>query len=478
MIDNRLSIEKSVPGRRGITFKNALRAKAALPAEMRRKDSPRLPEMSEFDAVRHFTNLSKLNYSVDTHFYPLGSCTMKYNPRLNEEAATLKGFAAVHPLAEDEAAQGTLEMIYDLSARLTELTGMDGITLQPAAGAHGEFTGLLTAKAYFAARGETGRCEVIVPDSAHGTNPATASMVGFSTINIASEPDGRLSLDKLKEQLSEKTAVVMLTIPNTLGIFETRIEEIAKAVHEAGALLYMDGANFNALIGIVKPGDMGVDLMHLNMHKTFSTPHGGGGPGAGAIAAKKHLVPHLPMPLVKKENGKYVCDYGDKRSAGRVKSFFGNTGVLVKAYAYLLAHSAKETGDIARMAILNANYVLAKLKGVYPSHSKEYCMHECVLTPGHDMTEKGLKTLDIAKGLLDKGFHAPTVYFPLIVHEALMIEPTETESKETLDAFIQAMKEIHDEGISDPEALKAAPVKQAVKRLDEVQAARKPNIRW
>ena len=241
MIDNRLSIEKSVPGRRGITFKNALCAKAALPAEMRRKDAPRLPEMSEFDAVRHFTNLSKLNYSVDTHFYPLGSCTMKYNPRLNEEAAALKGFASVHPLAEDEAAQGTLEMIYDLSARLTELTGMDGITLQPAAGAHGEFTGLLTAKAYFAARGETDRCEVIVPDSAHGTNPATASMVGFSTINIASEPDGRLSLDKLKERLSEKTAVVMLTIPNTLGIFETRIEEIAKAVHDAGALLYMDG---------------------------------------------------------------------------------------------------------------------------------------------------------------------------------------------------------------------------------------------
>lgn len=478
MIDNRLSIEKSVPGRRGITFKNSLRAKAAIPAALCRKEAPLLPEMSEFDAVRHFTKLSSLNFSVDTHFYPLGSCTMKYNPRFNEEVSALKGFTAVHPLAKDSAAQGTLEMLYDLSSRLTELTGMDGITLQPAAGAHGEFTGLITAKAYFRAHGETERVEVIVPDSAHGTNPATASMAGFSTVNIASEPDGRLSLTKLKEKLGPKTAVVMLTVPNTLGIFESRIEEIAKAVHEAGALLYMDGANFNALIGLVKPGDMGVDLMHLNMHKTFSTPHGGGGPGAGAIAAKKHLLPHLPMPLVKKDNGKYFCDYGDSRSSGQVKSFFGNTGVLVKAYAYLITHSAKETGDIARMAILNANYVLAKLKDLYPCYSKEYCMHECVLTPGHDMIEKGLKTLDIAKGLLDKGFHAPTVYFPLIVHEALMIEPTETESKETLDAFIKAMREIHDEGIAAPDSLKAAPLHQAVKRLDEVQAARKPNIRW
>jgi len=478
MTDNRLSIEKSVPGRRGITFRNPLREKAVVSADMRRKTPPRLPEMSEFDAVRHFTKLSTLNYSVDTHFYPLGSCTMKYNPRLNEDAANMKGFTAVHPLAEDEAAQGTLEMLYNLSSRLTELTGMDGITLQPAAGAHSEFTGILTAKAYFMHRGETERTEVIVPDSAHGTNPATASMAGFSTINIASEPDGRLSLDKLKEKLGPKTAVVMLTIPNTLGIFESRIEEIAEAVHKAGALLYMDGANFNALIGLVKPGDMGVDLMHLNMHKTFSAPHGGGGPGAGAIAAKKHLLPHLPMPLIKKENGRFVCDYGDERSAGRVKSFFGNTGVLIKAYAYLLVHSAKETGDIARMAILNANYILAKLKDIYPCCSKEYCMHECVLTPGHDLTEKGIKTLDVAKALLDKGFHAPTIYFPLIVHEALMIEPTETESRETLDEFIKAMREIHEEGLANPEVLKAAPQHQTVKRLDEVTAARKPNIHW
>lgn len=478
MTDNRLSIEKSVPGRRGITFRNPLREKAVVSADMRRKTPPRLPEMSEFDAVRHFTKLSTLNYSVDTHFYPLGSCTMKYNPRLNEDAANMKGFTAVHPLAEDEAAQGTLEMLYNLSSRLTELTGMDGITLQPAAGAHSEFTGILTAKAYFMHRGETERTEVIVPDSAHGTNPATASMAGFSTINIASEPDGRLNLDKLKEKLGPKTAVVMLTIPNTLGIFESRIEEIAEAVHKAGALLYMDGANFNALIGLVKPGDMGVDLMHLNMHKTFSAPHGGGGPGAGAIAAKKHLLPHLPMPLIKKENGRFVCDYGDECSAGRVKSFFGNTGVLIKAYAYLLVHSAKETGDIARMAILNANYILAKLKDIYPCCSKEYCMHECVLTPGHDLTEKGIKTLDVAKALLDKGFHAPTIYFPLIVHEALMIEPTETESRETLDEFIKAMREIHEEGLANPEVLKAAPQHQTVKRLDEVTAARKPNIRW
>lgn len=477
MTDNRLSIEKSVHGRRAVTFKNPLAKKTNYSDNLLRKQAPKLPEMSELDVVRHYTRLSSLNYSVDSQFYPLGSCTMKYNPRLNEEVAALKGFTNLHPLACDETAQGTLEMLYDLSERLCELCGMDAITLQPAAGAHGEFTGLLTAKAYFKSKGEN-RTEVIVPDSAHGTNPATASMAGFSTVNIASEPDGRLSLDKLKEKLGPQTAVVMLTVPNTLGIFESRIEEIADAVHKAGALLYMDGANFNALIGLVKPGAIGVDLMHLNMHKTFSTPHGGGGPGAGAIAAKKFLLPHLPMPLIKKENGKYECAYGDDRSAGKVKSFFGNTGVLVKAYAYLLVHSAKEIGDIARMAILNANYVLASLKDIYPAYSKEHCMHECVLTPGKDMTEKGLKTLDIAKGLLDKGFHAPTIYFPLIVHEAMMIEPTETESKETLDSFIQAMREIYSEAMAAPESLKLAPTKQFVKRLDEVMAARQPNLRW
>ncbi|OIO01082.1 MAG: glycine dehydrogenase (aminomethyl-transferring) [Elusimicrobia bacterium CG_4_10_14_0_2_um_filter_56_8] len=476
-LDNRLSIEKSDANRRGLTCKNPLRAKANVPASLRRKSPPRLPELSEFDVVRHYTRLSRLNFSVDTHFYPLGSCTMKYNPRFNEEAAALEGFAALHPLAHDSCAQGTLELIYDLSVRLNELCGMDAITLQPAAGAHSEFTGLLVAKAYFESKGET-RSEIIVPDSAHGTNPATASMVGFNTVNIASKPDGRLDVEELKKHIGSKTAVLMMTVPNTLGIFESNIEEVCRAAHEAGALVYMDGANLNALIGMVKPGELGIDLMHLNFHKTFSTPHGGGGPGAGAIAVKSRLAPFLPVPLIKKEGDKYASDFGDGRSIGKVKAFFGNTGVLVKAYAYLLAHSAKELGEIAACSIINANYLRSLLKDVYPSYSGEYCMHECVLVPGPDMTAKGLKTLDVAKGLLDRGFHAPTIYFPNIVHEAIMIEPTETESKETLDEFVAAMKDVHDEGIADPQKLKDAPHTLPVRRLDEVQAARQPNLRW
>ena len=475
--DNKLSIEKSDPGRRGLHAKNPLRAKANVPANLRRKAAPRLPELSEFDVVRHFTRLSRLNFSVDTHFYPLGSCTMKYNPRFNEEAAALEGFSGLHPLAHDVCAQGTLELIHDLSARLVELCGLDAITLQPAAGAHSEFTGLPLAKAYFEDKGET-RTEIVVPDSAHGTNPATASMMGFTTVNLASKPDGRLDVAELKKHIGPKTAVLMLTVPNTLGIFESNIEEICRAVHEAGALVYMDGANLNALIGMVKPGDLGIDMMHLNFHKTFSTPHGGGGPGAGAIVCRKHLAPFLPVPTVKKEGSRYVSDFGDARSIGKVKAFFGNTGVLVKAYAYMLAHSAEELGDIARYSIINANYIRALLKEMYPSYSSEYCMHECVLTPGKDMLDKGLKTLDVAKGLIDRGFHAPTIYFPLIVHEAIMIEPTETESKETLDQFAAAMKDVHDSGVADPQALKDAPVTLPVKRLDEVQAARQPNLRW
>ncbi|MCM2267899.1 MAG: aminomethyl-transferring glycine dehydrogenase subunit GcvPB [Elusimicrobiales bacterium] len=475
--DNKLSIEKSDAGRRGLWCKNPLRAKAKIPANLRRKSPPRLPELSEFDVVRHFTRLSRLNFSVDTHFYPLGSCTMKYNPRFNEEAAALQGFAALHPLAHDTCAQGTLELLHDLSARLCELCGLDAITLQPAAGAHSEFTGLLLAKAYFEAKGET-RTEIVVPDSAHGTNPATASMMGFTTVNLASKPDGRLDVEELKKHIGPKTAVLMMTVPNTLGIFETNIEEICRVAHEAGALVYMDGANLNALIGLVKPGELGIDMMHLNFHKTFSTPHGGGGPGAGAIVCRKHLAPFLPVPLVKKAGGGYVSDFGDGRSIGKVKAFFGNTGVLVKAYAYMLAHSAAEFGEIAACSIINANYVAALLKDLYPSYAREYCMHECVLTPGADLTAKGLKTLDVAKGLLDRGFHAPTIYFPLIVHEAIMIEPTETESKETLDEFVAAMRDVHASGVADPQSLKDAPRTLPVKRLDEVLAARQPNLRW
>ncbi|MBU2574074.1 MAG: aminomethyl-transferring glycine dehydrogenase subunit GcvPB [Elusimicrobia bacterium] len=476
--DNRLSIEKSVPGRRAVKFKNILRAKETLPPYLARKNAPKLPELSEFDVVRHYTKLSKLNFSVDTHFYPLGSCTMKYNPRINEEAAALEGFANLHPLAHDNASQGTLEMLYDLERMLCALCGMDAFTLQPAAGAHSEFTGLLTAKAHFERLGQTGRTEIICPDSAHGTNPATAAMLGFTAVNIKSGPDGRVDPAGLKARLSGKTAVLMLTVPNTLGIFESRIEEITEAAHKAGALVYLDGANFNALIGLIKPGDLGVDIMHLNMHKTFSTPHGGGGPGAGAIGVRKHLEKFLPVPRVIKDGGAYKTDCARPCSIGKVKAFFGNTGVLTRAYAWLLMHSKKELEAVAENAILNANYIKSRLEAVYPAHSGERCMHECVLTPPAELTARGLKTLDIAKRLLDYGFHAPTIYFPLIVHEAIMIEPTETESKETMDSFVETMLKINDEGAADPQLLKDAPHTMPVKRLDEVQAARQPNLRW
>ena len=477
-LDNRLSIEKSDPGRRGIGFKDILKTRETIPAALARKTPPKLPELSEFDVVRHYTRLSKINFSIDTHFYPLGSCTMKYNPKINEEAAALEGLANLHPLAHDKASQGTLEMLYDLEKRLCALCGMDAFTLQPAAGAHSEFTGLLIAKAYFKKLGGGGRVDIICPDSAHGTNPATAAMLGFNAINIKSGPDGRLDPTDLKTHLSDRTAVLMLTVPNTLGIFESRIEEIAEMVHKAGALLYMDGANFNALIGVVKPGDLGVDIMHINTHKTFSTPHGGGGPGAGGIGVKKHLEEFLPVPRVKKEGGTYRTDFRCPDSIGKVKAFFGNTGVLTRAYAYLLMHSKKELAGIAENAILNANYMKSRLQDVFPSHSGDYCMHECVLTPPAALTAKGLKTLDIAKRLLDYGFHAPTIYFPLIVHEAIMIEPTETESKETMDSFVETLLRINEEGAADPQLLKDAPHTMPVKRLDEVQAARQPNLRW
>lgn len=477
-LDNRLSIEKSVSGRRGLRFKNALKHSSGLDGGLLRQTPPRLPELSELDTVRHFTKLSKINFSVDTHFYPLGSCTMKYNPKITEETSALTGFAGLHPMAHDDSSQGTLEMLFDLEARLCALCGMDAFTLQPAAGAHSEFTGLLIAKAYFEKRGDTGRTEIIVPDSAHGTNPATAAMLGFNSINIKSGPDGRVDPADLKAHLSGKTAMLMLTIPNTLGIFESRIEEIAKMAHEAGALIYMDGANFNALIGLVKPGDLGIDIMHLNMHKTFSTPHGGGGPGAGGIGVKKHLEGFLPEPRIVKKDGEYATDYDRPDSIGKVKAFFGNVGVLTRAYAYLLMHSKKELGEIAENAILNANYLKSRLQGLYPAYSSDYCLHECVLTPPEVLTAKGLRTLDIAKRLLDYGFHAPTIYFPLIVHEAIMVEPTETESRETMDSFVEAMIRIKDEGASDPQLLKDAPHTMPVKRLDEVQAARQPNLRW
>lgn len=474
--DNELSIEKSRPGKRGLNF-NCPSCQTNIPTTDLRKDDPKLPQLSEFDVIRHFTRLSKYNFSVDTHFYPLGSCTMKYNPRINEEVSCLEGFTCLHPLAMDENAQGTLEIIYDAQKRLCELCGMDDATLWPVAGAHGEYTGILIAKKYFSVKAQQ-RDEIIVPDSAHGTNPATAAMAGFKIINLKSNSQGLVDLENLKKALNPKTAVIMMTVPNTLGIFEKNIKNICDIAHENGTLVYMDGANLNALIGIVKPGDFGIDMMHLNLHKTFSTPHGGGGPGAGGILVKKILSQYLPKPKVEKKDGKYFLSDDIAHSIGTIKAHLGNTQVLLKAYAYLLKHGPKEFAQIAENAILNANYIKASLEDIFPSYSSQYCMHECVLMPSQQLMKKGIKTLDIAKRLLDYGFHAPTIYFPLIVHEAIMIEPTETESKETLDAFIAAMKKIKEEADRDPNILKNAPYTMPVKRLDEVLAARQPNVKW
>ena len=474
----RTTIEKSVSGRRGVRLPAAKEPVAAnLPARLMRKTPPRLPEMSEFDVVRHYTRLSRLNFSLDTHFYPLGSCTMKYNPRAHEEIAGLEGFSSAHPWAPDNAVQGTLEMAYCLERLLCGLTGMEAFSLQPAAGAHGEFAGILVASAYHRSRRDAGRQEIIVADSSHGTNPASAAMGGYEVRTVPSGPDGRLDVDAMKLALGARTAMVMLTVPNTLGLFEGRIREIADAAHAAGALLYVDGANFNALIGLAKPADFGADILHLNLHKTFSTPHGGGGPGAGPVGVAKALEPFLPLPRVERRGNKYRLRTRGRQSIGRMRAFFGNVGVLIRAYAYLRSHDPASLRGAAEDAILGANYVRAKLSDLYPSAVAGPCMHECVLAtePGR---MSGIRTLDVAKRLLDHGFHAPTIYFPLIVHEALMIEPTETESKETLDAFVAAMRAIHAEAAADPERVRTAPHGLPVRRLDELGAARNPDVAW
>lgn len=475
---NLLSIEKSRPGRRGVRVGTPQQTAAQyLPEKYLRKTAPKLPELSEFDTVRHFTALSEKNYCLDAQFYPLGSCTMKYNPKAYDGLSQLESFTQVHPLAPESAVQGTLKMLYNLQELLKEITGLSAFTLQPAAGAHGELTGIMTAKAYHAARKDKNRTEVIVPDTAHGTNPATANMGGFTVVNIKSGPDGRVDKAALAAALSDKTAVVMLTVPNTVGLFEKDILEIADLVHKAGALLYMDGANFNALIGLAKPGDFGVDIMHLNLHKTFAAPHGGGGPGSGPVGAAAHVVPFLPKPLVTLKNGKYTLQGKMPHSLGRMKAFYGNVAVCLRGYAYLRQHDGNTLKNIAENAVLSANYVRVSLKDKFPAFFDEVCMHECVL---HPVAEKmnGVHTADIAKRLLDYGFYAPTIYFPLIVPEAIMIEPTETENKDMLDAFIQAMGCIFEEAQTEPQLVKEAPHTQSVKRIDEVSAAREPNLRW
>ena len=473
---NQLSIEKSVPGRRGVRFEHAQEASAYLPKDFLRKTTPKLPELSEFDTVRHFTRLSQQNYSLDGQFYPLGSCTMKYNPKAYDVLSVLEPFTSAHPFAPASAVQGTLEVMYHLQELLKSVTGLDAFTLQPAAGAHGEITGIMTARAYHDAHNGANRTEVIVPDTAHGTNPATANMAGYQVVNIKSAPNGCVDKEALKNALSEKTAVVMLTVPNTVGLFESEIREIADMVHRVGALLYMDGANFNALIGLAKPADFGVDIMHLNLHKTFAAPHGGGGPGSGPVGAVKHVAPYLPKPIVVQKDGQFVLE-DSAESLGKMKAFYGNIAVCIRGYCYLRQFDANTLKQIAEVAILNANYVRARLKGKFNAFFDRNCMHECVLVPP-DPHATGVHTSDIAKRLLDYGFYAPTIYFPLIVPEALMIEPTETESKEVIDAFVAALEAIFEEIKNNPQVVKEAPHSQPVKRIDEVSAARQPNLRW
>jgi glycine dehydrogenase subunit 2 len=448
-----------------------------IPAEYLTKRELELPEVSEVDVVRHYTNLSAKNYGVDTGFYPLGSCTMKYNPKINEDTAALEGFTGLHPCQSMETVQGALQLMHELSNMLGKITGMDAVTLQPAAGAHGELTGLMIIKEYHKTNGHINRKKIIVPDSAHGTNPASAAEAGFEVVEIKSGEDGTIDLENLKAVLDEETAGLMLTNPNTLGLFEKDIVEIAELVHAAGGLLYYDGANMNANMGKTRPGDMGFDVVHLNLHKTFSTPHGGGGPGSGPVGVKKMLAPFLPVPVVEKEGNIYKLTYDRPHSIGKIKSFYGNFGVLVRAYTYILVMGAEGLKKASETAVLNANYLKEKLKEYYKSPVDEVCKHEFVLG-GLKNAGEGVTTLDVAKRLLDYGCHPPTIYFPLIIDNALMIEPTETESLETMDAFIEAMIKIAKEAVENPELLKAAPLTTIVRRLDEVRAARTPVLKW
>ena len=436
-----------------------------------------LPEMAEVDLIRHYTNLSRRNFGVDLGFYPLGSCTMKYNPKVNENAAALPGFTGLHPYAGDELAQGNLQLMFEMQHYLSNIFGMAAFTLQPAAGAHGEFTGVMMIKKYFEKRGEK-RHLILIPDAAHGTNPASGALCGFETVTLHSNNEGGVDIDHLKSLMTEDVAALMLTNPNTLGLFERNIEEVSRIVHEKGGLLYGDGANANAFLGITRPGDLGFDVIQLNLHKTFSTPHGAGGPGSGPVGAGKALVDYLPVPRIVKTNDGYNWSLNFPDTIGRVRAFYGNFNVIVKAYTYIRSLGAEGLRHAAEMAVLNANYIKEKLKPHFDLPYDRVCMHECVFSGKRQVAESGVHTTDMAKRLIDFGYHPPTIYFPLIVPEAIMIEPTETESKETLDAFCEAMIAIAREAKENPQRLKEAPLTTEVSRLDEVLAARKPDVCW
>ena len=450
---------------------------AVVPGAHRRARPAALPEVSELDVVRHYTVLSQRNFSIDEGFYPLGSCTMKYNPKINEDAARQAGFARIHPYAPEELVQGALELLWELEHAMAEITGMDRVTFQPAAGAHGELTSLLMISKYFEEKGER-RGTVIVPDSAHGTNPASATFAGYKVIEVKSDRRGNIDLDALTAVLTRDVAALMLTNPNTLGLFEEQIHEVARAVHNVGAQLYLDGANFNAILGITRPGDQGFDVMHLNLHKTFTTPHGGGGPGAGAVGVRSHLAPFLPTPTVERDGGRFALDYNRPKTIGKMRAFYGNFGNLVRAYTYIRTMGASGLREASEMAVLNANYLLSRLRRHFDLPYDRICKHEFVLSGRRQRDEYHVTTRDMAKRLLDYGFHSPTIYFPLIVEEAIMIEPTETESLQTLDSFVDAMVAIAREAETDPDVVRTAPHETRVTRLDEVTAARKPNLRW
>ncbi|MGQ0723049.1 MAG: aminomethyl-transferring glycine dehydrogenase subunit GcvPB [Candidatus Eiseniibacteriota bacterium] len=472
--------ELSRAGRRGFRVpeeKTAGSRPHGIPERFLRRDAADLPENAELAVIRHYTRLSVLNHHIERDMYPLGSCTMKYNPKLSEAAADLPGFRDLHPSAPEELVPGAVELLVRLQELIAAVTGIHSVSLQPAAGAHGELTCLLMARAYFRDRGEA-RHKVVVPDSAHGTNPASSTFAGFTTVEVPSDARGEVDFEKLTATVDRDTAVVMLTLPNTLGLFESRIRDIARVVHEAGALLYMDGANFNAIVGQLRPGDVPFDFFHLNLHKTFATPHGGGGPGAGPVGASPALAPYLPGPLPsRRADGSCFLDHERPRSIGRVHSWFGNFGILVRAYAYMLYHGSDGLREISEGAVLGANYLLSRLRGEYELPYPRHCMHEFVLS-GSRQKALGVRTMDVAKRLLDFGFHPPTVYFPLIVEEALMIEPTESESIETLDRFAETMLRIAREARENPEIVKSAPHATPVRRVDEAQAARHPDLCW
>lgn len=447
-----------------------------LPQELIRKDVIGLPQLSELEVMRHYKELSDRNFCIEKGFYPLGSCTMKYNPKVNELLASLEGFANLHPLQSDEDSQGALELMFNLQEALKKITGMDAVTLQPAAGAHGELTGMMVIKKYFETKGETNRKKVIVPDSAHGTNPMSAKMCGFDIIQVQSNEKGQVDIEALKELLDSDVAAIMMTNPNTLGIFEEKVLEISKLMHDNGSLLYYDGANFNAIMGWTNPALMGFDVVHLNLHKTFATPHGGGGPGAGPVCVVEKLKDYLPSPVIEKQGDKYIRNYKIEHSIGKVRSFYGNFGVLVRAYAYILMMGYNLKLASAD-AVLNANYIKEKLKGVYELPFDEPCMHEFVLS-GEKQHHQGVSTLGIAKRLMDSNCHPPTVYFPLIVHEAIMIEPTESETKDVLDNFIATMLKIAQEIEENPEEVLKSPQTTPIKKVDETLAARHPDLTW